>query len=142
MKEIDKRRFDALLSISEFSIARFDERRNHSWKIALGFWAAIIGSATLIRSSSLSVSPWTLAASGLVVILLHGYWLAKVFEADKKDKLLAFRARDLAVRLADSDLRTPELELEKRTYSQDWSVRFQILTTIFLTAAIMLIVSA
>ena len=124
MKEVDKRRFDALPSIADFSIARFDERRNHSRKIALGFWAAIIGSASLIRSTSLQVSLCTLVGSGAIVVLLHGYWLAKVFEADKKDKLLAFQARDLAVGLADSDLRTPELQLEKRTYIQDWSVRF------------------
>ncbi len=30
----DKERIESLLKVAEFNISRFDERRNHSWKIS------------------------------------------------------------------------------------------------------------
>jgi hypothetical protein len=142
VKQEDKVTFDALIELAEFSIARFDERRSHSWKVALAFWAAIIGSAALLNSKSADFTLCALIMAGAFIVLLHGFWLVQVFAADKKDKLIAFRARDLAIKLLDEDIQAPELELKDRSWHQDWSVRFQLLTTFLLVVIILIYVNA
>jgi hypothetical protein len=141
MNKSDKDTFDGLLKVAEFSISRFDQRRNHSWKISLGFWAAILGSATLLdaKTPTIALCPQILGAAS--VLILHTYWLAKVFGADKQDRILAFRARDIAIQLLNTELQPPPLTIEKRTWYRDWGVRFQILTTILLLSTILYIVN-
>lgn len=141
MNKEDKVTFDALIKLAEFSIALFDQRRNHSQKLALGFWAAIIGSAALLDSDSADLPLRTLVGAGAIIVLLHNYWLAQVFKADKKDKLIAFRAKDRAIELLAEGIQTPELEIADRSWYQDWSVRFQLLTTILLVVIIVIYVN-
>ena len=36
--KFDKDKFESAMRIAEFSIRQFNERRDYSWKISLGFW--------------------------------------------------------------------------------------------------------
>lgn len=114
----DTEKINALIRLAEFQGFRFDERRNHSWKLALGFWASITGSLAIINSiTEFEINPFLVAILGLAVLLLHGFWLANVFEADKKDKFLAFEARDKAMKLLE--LSPLPLEIKDRRWYQD-----------------------
>ncbi len=141
MNKSDKDKLDGLLKVADFSIARFDQRRNHSWKVSLGFWAAILGSATLLDAKvwAISLCPQILVAC--LVLILHTYWLVKVFDADKEDKTLAFKARDIAIRLLKTELKPPPFTIENRVLLQDWSFWFQFFTTLLLLIAILFIVN-
>jgi hypothetical protein len=141
MDKSDKETFDGLLKVADFSIARFDERRNHSWKISLGFWAAILGSATLLESKISDVPFCTQVLGASFVLILHTFWLANVFGADKKDKMLAFEARDIAIRLLKTELQPPAFTIAKATYYRDWGVWFQVGTTILLLVMILFILN-
>lgn len=142
MNDFDKDRFDGLMKVADFNITRFDERRNHNWKISLGFWAAILGSAALLDSHVGSVSPRFQIPGAFMVLCLHGYWLKKVFDGDKKDKIIAFKARDIAIGLLKTDLKAPPFMIEQERFWKDWSIRFQFLTTLLLLTAILLLVNS
>ncbi len=86
MNKLDKDQFDGLMKAADFNITRFDQRRNHNWKVSLGFWAAILGSAALLDSQEPPVALGLQILGALLVLSLHAYWLKKVFEGDKKDK--------------------------------------------------------
>jgi hypothetical protein len=141
MNKPDKDKLDGLLRVADFSIARFDQRRNHSWKISLGFWAAILGSATLLDSKSTAVPLWTQILGAGFVFIIHTFWLVNVFWADKKDKMLAFTARDLAIRLLKSELKPPNFTIDEKSVWSDWGVWFQALTTFLLLVIILYIVN-
>ena len=142
MKAKDKETFDGLLKVAEFNIKRFDERRGHSWKIALAFWAAIVGSGTLLVDLEERPPICAQAIMGMAFLALHSYWLFRVFHADKKDKSLAFKARDIAIALLDTELEPPPFDIEKAVVTMDWSVQFQFLTSLVLIVAVILLVSS
>lgn len=132
MNEADKVQFDSLIKIAEFNIQQFNRRRDHSWKVALSFWGAVISSIAVISPSSHTIPPYAFIIAAGVTVLLHFYWLYGVFKANQNDKLLAFAARDQAIRLLKDDtLPVPKLERE-RVFFTDWSVQFQIAVTIVL----------
>src|SRR3989338_6267427 len=121
MNKANKDQFDSLLKIAEFNIHQFNERRDYSWKVALSFWGAVVGSIAVIHPSRNAIPPRALIAAAAVAVLLHAFWLYGVFKADQKDKHLAFAARDQALRLLDDDaLPIPVLEKD-RAFLADWS---------------------
>jgi len=73
MEEKDK--FDAYMRQADFNIKRFDERREYSWKVALGFWGAIIGSAAVFGDMNQNFFLLCLVPVPLIPIFLHFYWL-------------------------------------------------------------------
>ena len=141
LDKYNKEIFDGLMKVADFNITRFDQRRNHNWKVSLGFWAAILGSATLLdtMASSIDVCPQILAA--IMVWILHTYWLVKVFQADKKDKVIAFKARDIAITLLNTELKPPRFTVENEKAILDWSVRFQSITTFLLLFTLLFIIN-
>jgi hypothetical protein len=67
--------------------------------------------------------------------------LARVFEGDKKDKIGAFEARDIAIGLLKTKLKVPPFTVKSEKAITDWSVQFQFTTTFVLLAAILLIIN-
>lgn len=140
MEEENKVQYEALMRQAEFNIARFDARREYSWKISLAFWAAIFGSSVALKGEIVQLSRDIAFVSILFGALgggvfLHGYWLKNVFDADQKDKELAFGFRDLAIELLNTNIKPPPKN-ERKCFLQDWSARFQLGTTVFLTSAL------
>ncbi len=140
MNEKDLPLINELMRQADFHIARFDNRREYSWKVALAFWGALIGAATLLRDRE--ISPSIILIAAVAVFGLHLFWLVKVFEADQKDKLVAFNCRDISVEIINKSLEqfqrridTPPLTTDRKVYC-DWSVLFQLATTILLATAI------
>ena len=137
MDEKTKALYDAMMHQAQFNIERFDGRREYSWKVTLGFWAAILGSVSILKTDMMSISKSVVSSLIILVamvifVFLHYYWLRKVFEADKKDKDYAFRFRDEAIKLLKIDVE-PQEEGKSKSFAKDWSFRFQLGTTIFLT---------
>lgn len=141
MNEQEKDKLIALMRQADFHVERFDKRREYSWKIALGFWGAILGAATLLQNVTLTACEIYIGAGAIIV--LHLIWLYGVFKADQKDKWVAFQCRDQSLEIINKSLKTP-IEHPKpsndRRFLEDWSVIFQILTTILLVIAISRIV--
>jgi hypothetical protein len=129
MNQKEKDDFDALMRIADFNIKQFNERRDYSWKIAFGFWGAIIGSIAVISPYRDSVSLWVLIPFGVLVVIIHTLWLSGVFHADQKDKKLAFEMRNRAIKMLN--LKPPKDESD-RGFLQDWSAQFQFEVTFFL----------
>ncbi len=66
-----KEQFESLMKVAEFNIGRFDKRREFSWKIALGFWGAILGSVAVVSQLEITYSNCGVWLVGLIVIYLH-----------------------------------------------------------------------
>ena len=131
-KEMDqKEKFDALMRQAEFNIKRFDERRGYSWKVALGFWGAILGTAAVFGDLKPSLFFLCLLPGTLIPIILHSFWLVNVFNANKIDKVAAFEARDAAYKHAKLKYEKPEHK--PKPYYEDWSVQFQFAVTVILS---------
>ncbi len=128
MEQKEKDKFEGLMRIAEFNIKQFNERRDYSWKIAFGFWGSIIGSIAVISPYRDNISLWAIIPFGLLVILIHIYWLASVFDADQKDKELAFEMRNRAIKMLNLD----PPKHEDRDFLHDWSARFQFIVTCLL----------
>jgi len=134
-KEIEQ--LEVLMRQADFHIIRFDKRREYSWKIALGFWGAILGAATLLQNTFLTTCEIYVGAGA--TIALHAIWLYGVFKADQKDKWVAFQCRDKSLEIINKSLSAPikhPKPSHDRRFMEDWSVIFQILTTILLVVAI------
>lgn len=116
---------------AEFNIKRFDARRGYSWKIALGFWGAILGTAAVFGDLKPSLFLLCLLPGTLIPIILHSFWLVNVFNANKIDKAAAFGAMDKAYKLAK--LKYEKQEYKEIQYYQDWSVQFQFAVTVILS---------
>jgi len=127
----DKDKFDALMRQAEFNIKRFDERRGYSWKVALGFWGAIIGTAAVFGDMQQVILLLCLLPVTSIPIMLHFYWLKNVFDANDKDKSMAYAARDAAYKLAKLKYGIPKHD--KEPYYKNWSVQFQFAVTIILS---------
>ncbi|MBI5963981.1 MAG: hypothetical protein HY863_10935 [Chloroflexi bacterium] len=148
-QKIDKDKFEAAMRIAEFCIRQFNERRDYSWKISLGFWAVIIGSVAVVKEYfqtfpdnlclRIFISILVLIVGGSTVCL-HRYWLKSVAKADKFDKDLAFEARDRAINYAHLKLINvpPPKYKTSEDYKdeEDWSFKFQYLATLMLVVIV------
>jgi len=129
MNQEENRKFEALMRIADFNIKQFNERRDYSWKIAFGFWGAIIGSIAVISPYRDNISLWVIIPFGVLVMLVHVFWLFSVFDADQKDKKFAFEMRDRAIKMLNLN---PPKDESDRGFLDDWSARFQFIVTLFL----------
>ena len=144
MKANEKDQIEVLMRQADFHIERFDKRREYSWKIALAFWGAILGAVTLLKDTH--PEQIHVYIGGGLVIFLHWVWLTGVFKADQKDKLVAFKCRDICIMIINKSIRslgekvdTPCLTTHRKFWG-DWSAMFQLGTTILLVAAMGLLV--
>jgi hypothetical protein len=140
MEQKEKDELEALMRIAEFNIKQFNERRDYSWKIALGFWGSIIGSIAVISPYRDNISLWTTIPVGFLVILIHIYWLSRVFDADQKDKNLAFEMRNRAIKTLNLDPPNDENDRD-RDFLHDWSAQFQFGVTCLLVFITIIVLS-
>ena len=131
MNQTEKDQFDSLMKIAEFNINQFNERREYSWKITFGFWGAIIGSIATIAPYRTNIPTWSIILFAHLVIFLHLHWLYGTFVADKRDKKLAFDARNEAINLL-KDKKVMAPVNDDRKFLNDWSAQFQLVVTIIL----------
>ncbi len=141
MKVQDKDQFDAIMRVADFFVHQFNERREYSWRVTIGFWAAIIGSIAVIAPYRVQVDLWPKIAFGVVVICLHLGWLYGVFCADRTDKVNAFRLRDKAIVMMKVEGIEPPKFNADRSFISDWTVRFSISTTALLVIAAICVLS-
>ena len=130
--------YKALMRQADFNIARFDNRRDYSWKVSIGFWASLLGSATVVVSSELAIDEQAVYIGAFSIVFLHTLWLRGVFEANKKDKQVAFEARDIAMKLTGMK---PPTDRTVENFYKNWSVQFQWGTSVLLTAVVVYLVS-
>jgi len=125
-------RFEACMKLAEFGATRHDGRREYEWKVTLGLWAAVVAGIATFRGQPLP--RWL----GYVTIIVFAFlWLRGIWVANEKDKTLSIHYR----REAEELLKKPAHAVTSFTltlpwYKQafgfllDWSMLFQIATTI------------
>jgi len=121
---------------------RWDGRRNFEWKMSLAMWAVLAATIKFLPEIK-NFKCWM----PIVPVILHSMWLYGVWKANQFDKVHGRYFRDHAEKL----MRHPEVPIKwgeipeplpatriKRIWEfvNDWSMRFQLLTTIVLAAAL------
>ena len=90
-----KERFDACIKLSEYGVKNFSERRKYEWKIALAFWALLVGAITFLKLNPMpEVKHNVFMELSLftVIVLVFGFsflWLRGIWVANKNDKSIA-----------------------------------------------------
>lgn len=124
-------KINACMAQAEFFDTRFNQRRAYEWKIALGFWAAVLAAIGYIKIPEPPV--WV----GVIAVVLYAFfWLKPVWVANRNDKNAAWHFRTHAEGLLiDAGLQVtacpPKLTGCKKRFGflGDWAVRFQIIVT-------------
>jgi len=96
-------RFEAYLKLADFYIARFDGRREYEWKVTLGFWAAILGSAATFRELAGKLELGDLLYIAIAIFFAHWLWLWSVWRAHRFDKNVAFAFSREAAKLLNAE---------------------------------------
>jgi hypothetical protein len=144
----DKEKFDALMQVADHTINQFNKRREHSWKVTLSLWAALVGLTGIGEIETPKENYCWIILSiifGLLLAGLYVFFMIKVFEADKKDKRLAFKARDIAIVMINEEKLNKQMTMftiDKRKWYEDWSAMFQMLvTSVLIAVAVFLLIS-
>ena len=138
MKQEDQ--INALLKQAEFWHELFNGRRNFEWKITLGLWAVILTTISIYITDDYEkhIDWWIF----LIPIGLHIFWLRGVWVAHQNDKKRMYHYQNQAESLLINN--NHEIEKQPKRIScdelewwfgflGDWSMTFQLLTTIGLT---------
>jgi hypothetical protein len=122
---------------------RWDSRRNFEWKISIGVWAILL--ATIRFLPEIHNFRWWMP---IVPVVLHSIWLNGVWKANHYDRMRARYFSNQAEKLiVDSphpfhwdplpgDRPAPTWFGRLKLFLADWSMQFQLLTTILLAAAL------
>lgn len=154
MDDATKRRFDAIASLRTGLWNNFNERRTYEWKLTLGLWtvAAIFISSFLfsgppkICDERVRWGGYILAAGA---IFLHWSFLRGLSRANATDRKVMRYDENILRSLSGAEL-SKELDCEITCWSKareqrflgDWSYGAQFGITIFLYAAIALLLSS
>ena len=126
-------RFEACMKLAEFGASRHDGRREYEWKVTLGLWAVIVAAIATFHGQTLP--KWL----GYVTIFVFAFlWLRGVWVSNEKDKTLSLHYRRQAEQLLTNSSPTSEVSFTSTIpwYKQafgflfDWSMLFQLVTTI------------
>ena len=133
MEDSDKNKFDAFMTLAQYWASRHDARREFEWKVTFGWWGLLVLAIHYVPSHSLQKASRFeyFGISGLAVfVLLYSFvrfWLYPLWKANKEDKDKSFDA----ARSAEGVL-APIQSRRSTTFMQDWSMMFQIFTTVVL----------
>ena len=151
MDEKEKRRFDAVMQLHNSSWKRVTERRHYEWRIAFTLWTAFAAFIAIVVTRALQIPTghlfWGVIALGLVLCIIHGFWLKGLGKAIDTDREMAVHYVKILRNLSNSNF---DKEFEDRLNKQkiqrglfgDWSRRCQLAVTVVLCVALILAVLA
>ncbi len=126
-------RFEACMKLAEFGASRHDGRREYEWKVTLGLWAVIVAAIATFHGQVLP--KWL----GYVTIFVFAFlWLRGVWVSNQKDKTLSLHYRQQAEQLLTNPMPSKEAPFtgtipwhqQAFGFLFDWSMLFQLVTTI------------
>jgi hypothetical protein len=143
----NRQRFDALMKLSDFRFARWQNRRAVELKISYAFWAILAAAATLDKIHKV---PWPWVLTFLIVaVLLHAFWIRTNWISNEMDIRTAFHFAEHAEKITGlPDAPEPEKRLRFSDFKkkQGWTkficqgaCQAQLFTSFFLCAALFLI---
>jgi hypothetical protein len=117
----------------------WNSRKGFEWKFSLSLWTFLAAAIRLLPHKE-SFRLWMI----LIPVGLHARYLFGLWHANRYDKHRAFHFREQAESImADPShtLKSPDESDEKRPqilweFIKDWSMQFQILTTVSLSFAV------
>jgi hypothetical protein len=95
----EKQRFDALIKLSDFRFARWQNRRAIEWKMSYAFWAVLVASATFDKLHSVPFNPWVVGAFLIAAVILHALWIRTNWISNEMDIRTAFHFSEQAERI-------------------------------------------
>ncbi|MGH6735095.1 MAG: hypothetical protein ACRECX_03315 [Methyloceanibacter sp.] len=90
-----KEKFDALMQIANFAVARCDGRRQYEWKLTFGVWALLSATLIYVKADAFPL------VFGFAVLVLYGAWLQAILKRNQNDTVIAWHS----LRKANSDLK-------------------------------------
>lgn len=148
MDEDTKRRFDAIVELWKQPWQRISERRSYEWRVAFTLWTALAAFIGLVVTGRLSAPRqalvWAIKIIGLIVCVLHAWYLCGLGKAHDTDRHIAIHYERILQVLANAgfekDLAEKLEGIRKKqgTLFGDWSRRIQIAVTILIYCAAIL----
>ena len=116
---------------------RHNRRRDAEWRVSFGLWTLIIVSAHFIPKGY--IKPWMLIVLFVVysIFWLRGLWIANQNDKEQEKYFWDLSSKLLFGECVDSiksnlPPRTEFWHLKNMNFIKDWSILFQLLTTIVL----------
>lgn len=78
------------IDLAEYYIRRFEGRREFEWKVTIGLWGAILGSAAVLSDYAGKLPLRITAILALAILFGHYIWLRYTWRAHRIDKNAAF----------------------------------------------------
>jgi hypothetical protein len=147
----DKERFDALMKLSDFRFARWQNRRGIEWKMSYAFWATLVSAATYQKLSDLPIPLCLIAAVLIIAVVLHAHWIRTNWISNQMDILTAFHFAEHAEKILELDgSPKPKKRLDPDefrstqgcfTFLKEGACQAQFFTTVFLAVVLLLILA-
>jgi succinate dehydrogenase hydrophobic anchor subunit len=90
-----KEKFDALMKLSEFRVARWNVRQGIEWKISYGFWALLAASPLYVRNRPNDF--WLAAILVTVLVLYIILWIWQIWNRNSADVKKSFEYANAAI---------------------------------------------
>lgn len=78
----EKDQFAAYMQLAQLGFDQWDRRRVYEWRVTLAIWAGVAGTIT---SSDVTFPIY----AGMVLLLYHGLWLWRIWDANNHNKVFA-----------------------------------------------------
>ena len=143
MDEDDKRQFDALLELAKFHQDKWGSRRQNEWRISFGVWTMLVGTAYVAYSVTTKQVPFYASLPlAIAVVMLHAYILDRIRMRNREDAWFT-RFYLIQAEKVVTDAALTRLEGQQQADWKEWwrslrgnySVQFQIVSTIILACA-------
>lgn len=139
---MDKDRFDAFMQLAEFEREVREGRRTFEWQVSLAVWAGV-GAAAFAGSVSYGIT----IPVGLIVVVLHAYWVGWNYQRAELNAAWMYHYRDAARHIlipAIEPSEAPVVTLQRRADPEARWFQFghhppaamQLAVTVFLVAAV------
>ena len=151
MDENTKRRFDAVAKLSYRAWENLHKRRAYEWRVAFTLWTAFALFLGILLTGQLSASKGLLFSGcfvmGLIMCLIHAYWLNGLGISETFDREMAIHFESLLQQMSNSEFNDDlQARLDKRRKELarplDWSRRPQLAVSVVLYIAILLVIIA
>lgn len=138
-------RIDGCMRLADFWAGRHDKRREFEWKLTLGIWAVLVaGISYHDKLPKVNFLVWLIACIALFFVYVF-LWLLPLWHRNQIDLHQAFEAANLALVTINDPNSSGHSQLtvgraptrresfgELKVFIKNWSVDFQICTTLVL----------
>ncbi|SRR6266851_7077356 len=139
----EEKRAQAFIALYKQQMTRFNQTQQVEWKGNFGMWTLLAGAIYLAKEKSLSLSFCAAAIPLFVVTLLHFWWLYKIHQSEKIDKMLWVQYRHEALEILRHGEHAIPAETDSgRSLAQDLSwLLVEVGITILLCAMVLLVLA-